>query len=94
MSLRGAKRLRGNAEANSEIPHFVRNKLSNPMKSNTYEIRDCFAPLAMTTLRVFTRPSHLILFFEVIAKLFQICSPAWGRGPIGIFAIGPFLKKI
>ena len=45
--------MRGNAEANSEIPHFVRNKLRNPMESNTYEIRDCFAPLAMTTLWAF-----------------------------------------
>ena len=26
---------------------------SNPMKSSTYEIRDCFAPLAMTTLWTF-----------------------------------------
>jgi hypothetical protein len=32
LSLRGAMRLRSEAEANSEIPRFARNKLRNPMK--------------------------------------------------------------
>jgi hypothetical protein len=33
LSLRGTERLRGVAEANSEIPRFARNKLRNPMKN-------------------------------------------------------------
>ena len=53
MSLRGAQRLRGAAEANPEIPRVARNRLRNPMNSSTYKIRDCFAPLAMTTLGAF-----------------------------------------
>ena len=42
LSLRGAKRLRGRAEANLEIPHFVRNRLRNlPFWGGK---RDCFPP--------------------------------------------------
>ena len=45
LSLRGAERLRGVAEANPEIPCFARNKLRNPLKN---EIATPFG-LAMTT---------------------------------------------
>ena len=33
LSLRGAERLQGGAEANPEIPRFARNKLRNPLKN-------------------------------------------------------------
>jgi len=41
------------AEANPEIPHFVRNRLRNPMKSSTYKTRDCFTSFATTTFWTF-----------------------------------------
>jgi len=44
LSLREAKRLRGEAEANPEIPRFARNRLRNPNEVAT----PAFDRLAMT----------------------------------------------
>jgi len=45
LSLRGVKRLRGKAEANSETPRFARNKLRNPKKD------EIATPFALYTMR-------------------------------------------
>lgn len=59
MSLRGVKRLRGNAEANPEIPRSARNKLRNPNKEE------------IATLPLVARKDNIKVFNPFVRVIFS-----------------------
>jgi len=73
--MRGAKRLRGKVEANSEIPRFARNRLRNPMKN---EIATPFG-LAKTTCDVKIFNTSVLILQRHIYPIPLLTSPLTGE---------------